>query len=137
MQQSKDMQKDMQTAKLFRCDSHAFNEAELRYSHIKKEAFACIWVCKTSHIYLYGRHFKIITDALSVKKIFQEDKVRKRTSIRFIRWRSDLSVYDVEFIHRQASKNIADFLSRRFSRHAKPSNITVFSTINLKNMSTA
>ena len=80
------------TIKLVRCDSHAFNEAELRYSHLEKEAFACVWACKTSHVYLYGRHFKLITDALSVKKIFQEDKVRKRTPIRFIRWRSDLSV---------------------------------------------
>ena len=124
--------KNMQTIKLVRCDSHAFNEAELRYSHIEKEAFACVQACKTSHIYLYGRHFKLITDALSVKKIFQEDEERKRTPILFIRWRSDLSVYDVEFIHREDSKNIADFLSRRFSRYVKPSNITVLSTKNLE-----
>ena len=117
-----------QTVKLVRCDSNAFNDAEQRYSHLEKEAFACVWACKTSHIYLYGRHFGLITDALSVQKIFQEDKVRKRTPIRFIRWKSDLSVYDVEFIHREGSKNIADFLSRRFAKHMKSSNVTSFST---------
>ena len=124
--------REQQTVKLVRCDSHAFNEAELRYSHIEKEAFACVWACKTNHIYVYGRHFKLITDALSVKKIFEEDKVRKRTPIRFIRWRSDLSVYDVEFIHREGSKNIADFLSRRFAGSMRSSNITSFATNTLE-----
>lgn len=36
--------------KLVKCDSHAFNEAELNYSHLEKEAFACVWTCKTNHI---------------------------------------------------------------------------------------
>ena len=118
--------------RLVRCDSHAFSPAESRYSHIEKEAFACVWACKTNHLYLYGRHFKLITDALSVKKIFQEDKIRKRTPIRFIRWRSDLSVYNCEIIHREGSKNIADYLSRHFKRNIKDSNIMSLATISLE-----
>ena len=116
--------------KLIRCDSHSFTEAELNYSHLEKEAFACVWACKTNHIYVYGRRFKCITDALSVKKIFEEDKSRKRTPIRFIRWKSDLSVYNVEFVHRDGSKNIADYLSRRFNKPT--SNITNFATAKLE-----
>ena len=104
------------TIKLVRCDSHAFTNEELQLSHLEKEAFACVWACKTNHIYVYGRRFDLITDALAVKKIFEEDKTRKRTPIRFIRWKSDLSVYNVRFIHREGSKNIADYLSRRFQR---------------------
>ena len=104
------------TIKLVRCDSHSYTQAEERYSHLEKEAFACVWACKTNHIYVYGRPFKIITDALAVKKIFQEDKTRKRTPIRFIRWKSDLSVYNATFVHRAGFKNIADYLSRRFKR---------------------
>ena len=96
--------------------------------HIEKEAFACVWACKTSHVYLYGRPFKLITDALSVKKIFEEDKIRKRTPIRFIRWRSDLSICNATFVHREGSKNIADYLSRRFARKIIPSNNTNFAT---------
>ena len=107
---------DGKTIKLVRCDSHAFTEQELRLSHLEKEAFACVWACKTNHIYVYGRRFDLITDALAVKKIFEEDKTRKRTPIRFIRWKSDLSVYNVRFVHREGSKNIADYLSRRFMR---------------------
>lgn len=102
--------------KLVRCDSHTFTDAERRYSHLEKEAFACVWACKANHLYVYGRAFKCITDALAVKKIFEEDKIRKRTPIRFIRWKSDLSVYNVTFVHRAGSKNIADYLSRRFKR---------------------
>ena len=114
--------------KLVRCDSHAFTDIECRYSHIEKEAFACVWACKTCHIYIYGGHFTLITDALSVKKIFEEDKIRKRTPIRFIRWRSDLSVYNVTIVHREGSKNIADFLSRRFKGSIQASNIMMLST---------
>jgi hypothetical protein len=109
--------------KLVRCDSHAFSDSELRLSHLEKEAFACVWACKTNHVYVYGRKFDLITDALAVKKIFEEDKTRKRTPIRFIRWKSDLSVYNVRFIHREGSKNIADYLSRRFSRTNKEINV--------------
>jgi hypothetical protein len=101
--------------KLVKCDSHSFTEAELNYSHLEKEAFACVWACRVNHIYVYGRHFWLITDALSVKKIFEEDKTRKRTPIRFIRWKSDLSVYNCTFVHRAGSKNIADYLSRHFN----------------------
>ena len=115
--------------KLVRCDSHAFSASELNY-YLEKEAFACVWACKTNHLYLYGRHFFLITDALSVKKIFEEDKTRKRVPIRFIRWKSDLSAYDVTFIHRAGSKNIADYLSRRFG--PKNSDITFFATKKLE-----
>ena len=116
--------------KLVRCDSHAFSAPELNYSHLEKEAFACVWACKTNYLYLYGRHFYLITDALSVKKIFEEDKVRKRVPIRFIRWKSDLSAYDITFVHREGSKNIADYLSRRFS--PRNSDITQMATRKLE-----
>ena len=116
--------------KLVRYDSHAFSATELNYSHLEKEAFACVWACKTNHLYLYGRHFYLITDALSVKKIFEEDKVRKRIPIRFIRWESDLSAYNITFIHREGSKNIADYLSRRFG--PKNSDITHMATKQLE-----
>ena len=108
--------------------SRGSDDAELNYSHLEKEAFAMVWACKTNHIYVYGRPFKLITDALAVKKIFEEDKIRKRIPIRFIRWKSDLSVYNVTFVHREGAKNIADYLSRRFASSMKNSNITTLAT---------
>ena len=119
-----------ESIKLVRCDSHAFSAPELNYSHLEKEAFACVWACKTNHLYLYGRHFYLITDALSVKKILEEDKIRKRIPIRFVRWKSDLSAYDITFIHREGSKNIADYLSRRFG--PRNSDITLLATKKLE-----
>ena len=65
---------------------------------------------------------------LAVKKISEEDKTRKRIPIRFIRWKSDLSVYNVTFVHREGAKNIADYLSRRYAKEMK-NNITVKSFV--------
>ena len=106
--------------KLIRCDSHSFSDAERNYSHVEKEAYACVWSIKTNHIYVFGRPFTCYTDALAVQKIFEEDRVRKRTPTRFIRWKSELSHYNVTFKHRSGHDNIADFLSRNFKR-ATPS----------------
>lgn len=101
---------------LVRCDSHAFNQADFNYSHLEKEAFACVWACKVNHIFVYGRPFTCVTDALGVQRIFEENKIRKRTPIRFIRWKAELSIYNVTFIHRAGANNAADFLSRNFKR---------------------
>ena len=80
---------------LVKCDSHAFSPAERNYSDLEKEAFACVWALKINHIYIYGCPVTCITDALAVKKIFEEDNIRKKTPIRFIRWKSEISMNNV------------------------------------------
>ena len=102
--------------KLIKCDSHSYSEAEANYSQVEKEAFACVWAIKLNHNYLYGRPFTCHTDALAVKRIFEEDKIRKRIPLRFVRWKSEIAAYNVTFVHRAGVNNIADFLSRRFKR---------------------
>ena len=98
--------------KLIKCGSHAFTAAEKNYSHVEKEAFACAWGCEDSHIYVYGRPFKLITDALGVQKLLNEDVPRKHIPTRLLRFKSRISVYNCEFVHRPGNTNIADFLSR-------------------------
>ena len=122
--------------KLIKCDSHAYTAAESNYSHIEKEALACVWAIKLNHNYLYGRHFTCHTDALAVKRIFEEDKIRKKIPLRFIRWKSELSPYNVTFVHRAGKDNIADFLSSRFKReHKSTPDRSEFTTINRINSS--
>ena len=116
--------------KLIRCDSHTFSSMQENYSHVEKEAYACVWAIKNNHTFVYGRPFKCITDAKAVMKIFEEDKVRKRIPTRFVRWKSELSHYNVTFEHRAGRENIADFLSRNFKREQYPVTHDIEHTIN-------
>ena len=42
--------------------SRALTSVERRYSQTEKEALAIVWAIEKLHIYLYGSHFKLITD---------------------------------------------------------------------------
>jgi hypothetical protein len=100
---------------LIRCGSHALSKAECNYSHLEKEAFACVWSMENCHIYTFGRLVYCITDSMGVQKIMEEDKIRKHTPVRFVRWKARLSIYNIVWVHRPGCNNIADFLSRNLS----------------------
>ena len=98
---------------LIGCGSHCFTDSELNYSHLEKEAFGIIWAVEFFHPYLYGASFTILTDSLAAKKIFSEDKPRKKIPLRLQRMKSRLQLYGKATItHIEGKRNIADFLSR-------------------------
>ena len=89
--------------------SRTLNPAETRYSTIERELLAIVWAVKHFRPYLYGKHFKIVTDHRSLTWLFSN----KDSGSRLMRWRLQLENYDYEIIYKKGSLNKnADCLSR-------------------------
>lgn len=91
--------------------SRKTSDAESRYTSYELEALAIIEGIKKFRHYLYGKHFKIVTDC----KAFQMTLNKKdlATSTRVVRWILFLQDYDYEIEHRDGSRmRHADALSR-------------------------
>ena len=90
--------------------SRALSPVERRYSQTEKEALAIVWAIEKLHIYLYGSHFKLITDCKPVQLIYGNPK--SKPPARIEHWNLRLQGYDFETIHTQGSQNPSDYLSR-------------------------
>ena len=94
--------------------SRTLNKSEHHHPAVEKEACAIVEaVQKWSH-YLYGRHFKLITDQRSVS--FMYDRKRAKSKIKndkIMRWCLELSPYSYDIIYRPGPENKgADAFSR-------------------------
>ena len=89
--------------------SRLFKGYERHMSISEKEMAACIYGVKEFRHYLFGVHFKIITDHLALKYLMS---LRDPTG-RLARWSIYLSQFDFEIIHRRGAIHCnADCLSR-------------------------
>lgn len=94
--------------------SRQLNEAEQKYGATEQECLAVVWAVRHFRCYLYGRHFKIITDCQPLKWLMNA----RDPNSRLARWNLLLQEYDFEIIHRAGVKNQnADALSRVIVRH--------------------
>ena len=92
--------------------SRALTDVERRYSQTEREALAIVWAVERLHLYLYGSHFKLITDCKPVQLIFSNPKLKPPPRIE--RWNLEQG-YDFEIVHTEGSQNPSDFLSRHSS----------------------
>lgn len=90
--------------------SRALSDVERRYSQTEREALAIVWAIERLHIYLYGGHFKLITDCKPVELILTNPK--SRPPARIERWNLRLQDYDFEVSYTKGIDNPSDFLSR-------------------------
>ena len=88
--------------------SRTLRGPELRYSAYDKELTAIVYACNQFYYYIYGRHFKVITDHLPLKHLFST----KKPDPRFNRLKTELQGLDLEIIYRKGTSNPADALSR-------------------------
>ena len=90
------------------------NEPEKRHDQIDKEALAIIFGLKWFHLYLYGRHFTIMTDDKPLEQIFGlKTAIPSLTAMRLKRWATILSAFDYSIRFIPSKENaVADALSR-------------------------
>ena len=94
--------------------SRTFNEHEQRYSQIDKEALATVFGLKRFHLYLYGRHFTILTDHKPLERIFgPKTAIPSLAAMRLQRWAIILAAFDYDIRFVPSKQNaVADALSR-------------------------
>lgn len=95
--------------------SSTLSSAEKNYSNVEREALALVFAVKRFHKYIYGKRVTVFTDHSSLRELFG-DKKRNTNAIacaRIARWAVQLSMYDLEIVHKKGTDNAnADFLSR-------------------------
>ena len=85
-----------------------------RYGQIDKEALAIMSGLKRFHLYLYGRHFTILTDHMPLERIFgPKTAIASLAAMRLQRWAIILSAFDysIRFVPSKQYA-VADALSR-------------------------
>ena len=91
--------------------SHKFTSAQSRYPTIERETLAIVWGIQHFRPYLFGRHFKVITDHNPLKWLFS----LKDPNDRMVSWQEKLRAYDFDVEHRSGVLHgNADGLSRSF-----------------------
>ena len=89
--------------------SRTLKRSELHYGITEKECLAVLLAIKTFRVYLYGKHFKLITDHSALKWLMSI----KDPNGKLARWEILLQTFDFEIIHRAGKKHAnVDALSR-------------------------
>ncbi|XP_075550349.1 uncharacterized protein LOC142583754 [Dermacentor variabilis] len=101
--------------------SRTMSAAERKYAQTDREALAIGFGVKKYYKFLYGRHFKIVTDHKPLLGLLHHAKpIPQVLSPRMLRWTLMLSAYDYEIEYRPAEKlSNADAFSRLPLRASK------------------
>jgi len=89
--------------------SHPNSETEKRYHSFELEMLAVVRAIERFHIYLYGMHFRVVTDCNALVYAINKANLNPRIS----RWILTLQNYNFDITHRPGNKmNHVDALSR-------------------------
>ncbi len=94
--------------------SRTLTKTEQNYSQIGKEALALVWEVKKFHLYLFGRHFTLVTDHEQLIAIFNPKKgIPAMTVARLQRYALFLAGFEYSIEYKNTSQHgNADGLSR-------------------------
>ena len=94
--------------------SRTLTKAERNYSQIDKEALALVWGVKKFHLYLFGRHFTLVTDHEPLTSIFNPKKgIPAMTVARLRRYTLFLAGFEYSIEYKNTTQHgNADGLSR-------------------------
>ena len=94
--------------------SRSLGTAEMKYSQLEKEGLSIVFGVKKFHMYLFGRHFEIVSDHKSLQHLFHHTRATPTmASARIQRWALTLGGYDYSISYKPGDKHgNADLFSR-------------------------
>ena len=100
--------------KLIAFASRSLGVAENNYSQLEKEGLAIVFAVKRFHQFLFGRHFRILSDHKPLQHLFKETNVTPpMASARIQRWALLLGGYDYSITYKPGEQHVnADLFSR-------------------------
>ena len=100
--------------------SRFLNSCEERYSVNELEILGVVWSTEYFKNYLYGKHFKVITDHRALLSIMKENRSNKSYNSRLTRWVDRLLPFQFDIEHLPGAKmGLVDYISRNPSQRAK------------------
>ena len=100
--------------------SRFLNSCEERYSLNELELLGVVWSTEYFKNYLYGKHFKVITDHRALLSIMKEHRSNKSYNSRLTRWVDRLLPFQFDNEHLPGAKmGLVDYFSRNPSQKAK------------------
>lgn len=101
--------------------SRQLNPQEVKYSTSELELLAVVWSTYHFRYYLYGNHFKLITDHKALLSALKNNHANKTYQSGLIRWVDKLLPFDFEVEHLAGKEmGITDYLSRDASGEPEP-----------------
>jgi hypothetical protein len=109
------------------CISRQLSKSESGYSQTQKEALAIHWAVRRLHKYLFGHHFKIVTDHKALEYMLNpSSSLTKTTSAMLQRWALELAAYSYSIEHRPGKRiPHADYFSRYAKQEPPEENVTL------------